>query len=58
MVERFNKTLAEALTMFTRSDQDDWDEYLPYIQYAYNTVKHSVTQETPYFLMYGREACR
>ena len=34
--------------------QTDWDRYLPSLQFAYNTAKHTSTGETPFFLNYGR----
>ena len=54
--ERFNKTLVDMLSMYTETHQKDWDVYLPYVLHAYRTSIHSSTHETPYFLMYGRDA--
>ena len=55
MTERFNGTLKTALAMYTNSRKDDWDQHLRDIVMAYRTTPHSVTKETPAFLMTGRE---
>jgi hypothetical protein len=54
MTEQFNKTMMEMLSMFVSSHQRDWDEYLPYVMFAYRNSIHSSTQETLYFLMHLR----
>ena len=36
--------------------QQDWASLLPFVQLAYNTVYSPTLQETPSFLMFGREA--
>ena len=36
--------------------QDDWDELLDNILFAYRTSRHNSTKCTPFLLMYGREA--
>ena len=56
MPERFNRTLASMLSMYVNSKHNDWDVYLPYVTFAYNTTVHNGTKETPFFLLYGREA--
>ena len=55
LVERFNKTLAQLLSMYTSRNQQDWDEYLPAVLFAYRSTRQESTKETPYFLMYGRD---
>ena len=52
--ERVNRVLNEALRSFVDATQTDWDRYLPSLQFAYNTAKHTSTGETPFFLNYGR----
>lgn len=56
LTERFNKTLVEMLSMYVSSHQKDWDTYLPYVLYAYRTSVHATTGETPFYLLYGRDA--
>jgi transposase InsO family protein len=55
MTERFNATLEQILSVYT-SDQKDWDQLLPLAVFAYNTAIHSTTRETPFNLIYGRNA--
>lgn len=35
--------------------QKDWNVYLPYVTFAYNTSLHSSTNEIPFYLMHGRD---
>ena len=55
LVERFNRTLLSMLRCFVDDECDDWDKYLPYLIYAYNTSPNRVTGDTPFRLMYGRD---
>ncbi len=55
LVERFNRTLCNMLAMYVAKQQDDWDFWLPYCLFAYNTAKQSSTGESPYFLLYGHD---
>ncbi len=56
-VENHNKTLKDQLhTMISTLTQDDWDIYLPTVQFMYNTTVSSATGYTPMLLMTGREA--
>ena len=54
--ERYNKTVIIMLSMYVGEHQKDWDVYLPYVRFAYNTSIQSSTGETPFFLMHGRDA--
>ena len=56
LVERSNRTIQNILRTRVNASQKDWDTYLPSTVFAYNTSVHSVTEYTPYFLMFGREA--
>ena len=55
LVEKFNNTLATMLSMYVNSKQSDWDIYLPYCIFAYNTSVQSSTSESPFYLLYGRD---
>ena len=55
VVENFNKTLANGLSMYCNDDQTNWPDSLPYITFSYNTVEHQSTGFSPYRLLYGRE---
>ena len=56
LVERFNHTLATMLSTFVSENQSDWDQYLQPVMYAYRRSLHDTTQDTPFFLMFGRDA--
>ena len=56
VVERGNKDLGDALrSLLLHRDDTDWDILLPQIMRSIRSSPHSVTGETPNFLMFGRE---
>src|SRR5436190_19747975 len=55
LVERFNKTLCESLAKVSRKE-DEWDEHIESVLFAYRTTRHNTTKKTPFFMVYGREA--
>ncbi|GBN62574.1 Retrovirus-related Pol polyprotein from transposon 412, partial [Araneus ventricosus] len=54
LTERFNKTLADMLSMYTDVEQKNWDTVLPFVTFAYNSAKQNSTGFSPFFLIYGR----
>ena len=54
LVERFNKTLCEALAKL--STDKDWDEKIPSVLFAYRNKVQSSTKVKPFYLVYGRKA--
>ena len=56
LVERFNRTLLDMLSMAVRDDEHDWDLLLPTLLFAYRTSCHATTGATPFELMLGRDA--
>lgn len=54
LVERFNQTLQRSLVKLANEDQDNWDEYLDGVLFAYRTSHHKSTKLTPFELMYCR----
>ena len=56
LVEKFNHTLEIMISHFVDRNQKDWDIYLPYLLFAYRTSPHKSTNETPFKLIYGRDA--
>jgi hypothetical protein len=56
LVERLNRTLATALSLYIADDQRDWDTYLPGVTWGYNTAcSQQSTAFTPYNMLYGRQ---
>ena len=53
--EGFNRTLIAMLKVCVNENQDDWDELLNKLAFAYRTAVHSTTGFTPFELVYGRE---
>jgi len=53
--ERFMHTIANMISKFTGEKQDDWDELLPALLFAYRRATNSTTGETPFFLTFGRD---
>ena len=54
LVERFNDTLCGMVRASTE-DATSWDELLPFCLFAYRSTPHRVTNESPAYLLYGRE---
>src|ERR1051325_273134 len=55
LVERFNRTLCESLAKVIEKE-NQWDEHIESVLFAYRTTKHSTIKRTPFYMMYGREA--
>ncbi|CAF2908943.1 unnamed protein product [Rotaria sp. Silwood2] len=53
-VERFNATFCTQLAKYYDENEDDWDDYLQSVVYAYNTGIHATTGFVPYELAFGR----
>ena len=54
LVERFNGTLKAMMRKFTAKNKRDWDEYLPYLLFAYREAPQESTGFSPFELLYGR----
>ena len=54
LVERFNDTLCGMVRASTE-EATSWDELLPFCLFAYRSTPHRVTNESPAYLLYGRE---
>ncbi|KAH7548622.1 reverse transcriptase [Bipolaris maydis] len=53
--ERTNQTLEQYLRMYVNKLQDNWVEYLPAAQLAYNSTKSATTRQSPHYANYGYE---
>jgi hypothetical protein len=52
-VERMNRSIQAMLRNYCNENKNDWDNFLPLIQFAYNSSIHSTTQYSPFELTYG-----
>ncbi|VDI19227.1 Hypothetical predicted protein [Mytilus galloprovincialis] len=41
--------------MYVSGHQRDWDTFISFVLFAYRTSLHESIQETPFFLMHGRD---
>jgi hypothetical protein len=55
MIERFNRTLKQMLSIFTHENSQDWDDLLPCLMMAYRATEHKSTGCSPNLMMLGRE---
>jgi len=53
--ERMNSTILSMLRCLPESDKHKWNEKVNFLLFCYNITKHSTTQESPYYLMFGRQ---
>jgi hypothetical protein len=56
-LERSHRVLKEYLRHYINEDQDNWDDWVPYAEYAYNTSVHTSTGYTSFELVYGFKSC-
>lgn len=56
LVERFNRTLTSMLAKRVQRNGEDWDQHLPYVLFAYRASLQESTRESPFYLLYGRDA--
>lgn len=52
-LERSHSTLADYLKHYINKDQTDWDKWLEFAMFSYNTTTHTSTKFTPHELMFG-----
>ena len=55
LVERFNRTLTEMLSKSVPVGTKEWDDQLPYVLMVYRAALQASTNESPFFLLYGRD---
>ncbi|GBN19796.1 hypothetical protein AVEN_62834-1 [Araneus ventricosus] len=54
MVERFNRTILNHVSLFVSKNQTDWDTHLPPFLLAYRSAVHEITGWTPFEILFGR----
>eukprot|EP00731_Ephydatia_muelleri_P015048 Em0008g768a len=55
LVERFNRTLLNLLSIAVVDAERDWDVQLPLLMFAYRTSMHETNGVTPFEMMFGKE---
>ena len=55
-MERNHRCLNEFVRQFINESHSDWDDWLPYYAFCYNTTPHSNFLYTPFELIFGRTA--
>jgi hypothetical protein len=53
--ERTNRTLEQMLRHYVNHQQDDWDEWLPVMEFAYNSAEQSSIHMSPFYCDLGRQ---
>lgn len=53
--ERFNRTLAVMISKYVSAHHRDWDQFLQYVIFAYNSSVHETTGYSPFYLLHGKE---
>lgn len=55
LTERFNRTLKQMVRKYVSESGADWDQWIPYLLFAYREVPQSSTGFSPFELLYGRD---
>ena len=55
LIEQFNQTLQRSLLKMVKQNENEWENYLDSVLFAYRTSKQASTKFSPFFLLYGRE---
>ncbi|KAB0793022.1 hypothetical protein PPYR_12642 [Photinus pyralis] len=55
-LERSHHTLAEYLKHYIQEKQTDWDNWIDFAMFSYNTTVHTTTKFTPFELLFGIKA--
>jgi transposase InsO family protein len=53
-MERTNQEIEQYLRTYINWHQDDWQEWVPIMEFAYNDRKHTAMGYTPFYIKYGR----
>ena len=51
--KRANQVLKDMIRAYVSDKQTNWEDYLPILEFGYNSAKHVSTKFSPFMLMYG-----
>ena len=54
MIEHTNRTIEESLAKYVGEHHSTWSNYLSLVMMAYRSSIHSVTNYSPFYLLFGR----
>ena len=54
-VERHHRVIMDGLAKYCAANQKDWDDHIDLVLFAYRSVRHASTMESPFFLVQGRD---
>ena len=54
LTERFNQTLQTALVKMVNENQNDWEDHLSAVLFAYRTAQQKATKLSPFEILYCR----
>lgn len=55
MVERANRAVKKSLSILAEQHPDNWVKLIPHVRLALNTAIHRSINETPLYLLLGRD---
>ena len=55
LVERFNSTLCQSLSMYFAKNKKDWDDFIPLLLFAHRTSIIEAIGDSPFYVLYGCE---
>ena len=53
-IENRHKIFSNVLSIYTKDNRNDWDQFLPYLTNVINTAFSEVTKKTSFYLLFGR----
>jgi len=56
--ERVNKQIGDIMRIYCSSHQHEWEEHVPWVQFALNAMPNSTTGFTQYYLLHGTKQQR
>ena len=57
LTERFNQTIQKEFVKLVDANQNDWEDHLSAVLFAYRTTQQKATKLTPFEIMYYRRVC-